>query len=310
MSGWKIRLFGKFTVDNDPVRVTGLGTRQVQELFAFLCLFAKRPQARESVVETLWGDEPVATARKRLRQTLWRLQTALQHESDAVGPGLLIDNEWIQIVLPASVSIDLVEFETVYDSVKGTKVQELSEADYRLMQHASCLYRGDLLQGWYQDWCLFERERFQTMQLLLLDKLVQFCELHQDYELGISYAVELLRYDPAYERAHQHLMRLYFLSGNRTQALHQYERCVIALHRELNVEPSERTRQLFEWARLDGGVPLPDGPAITPDAGVPVNPALQATLHRLQNVSVVLKQMEHQLEAEILKLSSGVSQSR
>ena len=36
----------------------------------------------------------------------------------------------------------------------------------------NALYRGDLLTGWYQDWCLIERERYQCMFVSLLDKLM------------------------------------------------------------------------------------------------------------------------------------------
>jgi DNA-binding SARP family transcriptional activator len=142
--------------------------------------------------------------------------------------------------------------------------------------------------------------------LMLLDKLVQFCEFRQNYELGISYATELLRFDHAYERAYQHLMRLYFLDGNRTQALHQYERCVVALRKELNVEPSERTKQLFELVRLDSrsyvGFCDPTDPM---EAISAARPTLQDTLTRLQSVSAVLRNAEYQLEEEILKLSGS-----
>jgi len=301
-------LFGKFTVENNSTSLTGLGTRQVQELFSYLLLFRNRPQVRESLLETLWGDQPAGKVRKKLRQTLWRLQSILVRQKTSIGPELLIDNDWIQIVLPDTFWLDVDEFEKIYDFVKGKRIQELNESDLRKMQHANKLYKGNLLEGWYQDWCVFERERFQTMNLMLLDKLVQFCELHQKYDLGISYATEILRYDQAYERAHQHLMRLYFLGGNRTQALHQYGRCVMALRKELDVEPSESTKLLFEMIRLDAR-----RPAFIVDenmdsrAATQTKPALQATLNRLQDVSKVLRNLEHQIEEEILMLSSAFS---
>ena len=89
------------------------------------------------------------------------------------------------------------------------------------------------------------------MNLMLLDKLVQYCEIHQKYDAGLAYGWQILRHDHAYERAHRQLMRLYALSGDRTQALHQYQRCVNALQVELGVEPSARTRQLYDQIQAD-----------------------------------------------------------
>jgi DNA-binding SARP family transcriptional activator len=310
MSGWKVMLFRKFTVESNRTRLTGLGARQVQELFSYLLLFRSHPQARESLLETLWGDQSAERARKKLRQTLWRLQSTLVKQKPSMAPELLIDNDWIQIILPETFWIDAAEFEKIYDFVKGKRIHELSKSDCRKMQYANDLYSGNLLEGWYQDWCIFERERFQTMQLMLLDKLVQYCELHQKYDLGLSYATEILRYDHAYERAHQQLMRLYFLSGNRTQALHQYERCVMSLRKELDVEPSERTKQLFEMIRLDACKPTTIGnEADNSMAETPTGPALQAVLNRLQAVSKVLRNVEYQIEEEILTLSGTFSDS-
>src|SRR4026207_371594 len=100
MAGWKVMLFGKLTVENNKTSLTGLGVRSVQELFSCLLLFRNRPQARESLLETLWGDQPAGKVRKKLRQTLWLLQSILAKQNNSIGPELQIDDDWIEIVLP------------------------------------------------------------------------------------------------------------------------------------------------------------------------------------------------------------------
>lgn len=40
-------------------------------------------------------------------------------------------------------------------------------------------------------------------------------------------------------------MRLHYQAGNRTAAIHQYETCVTALHKELDVGPARRTVALY-----------------------------------------------------------------
>jgi DNA-binding SARP family transcriptional activator len=181
-------------------------------------------------------------------------------------------------------------------------------SDLKEMQHAASLYKGDLLEGWYSDWCIFERELFYNMHLLLLDKLVQCCDLHQKYELGLSYAMEILRHDQAYERAYYHLMRLYLLSGNRTQALHQYAHCITALRKELGVEPSERTKQLYELIRSDTLPSLSIAEEkLTSKVILRQNPTLKDALNRLEDVTVMLHRLEHQIKEEIARLGGALS---
>ncbi len=146
---------------------------------------------------------------------------------------------------------DATRFEYIYNSIKSGGDQDCTPADFKLIQKAVHLYKGNLLEGWYQDWCMLERERFEIMYLMLLDQLIQSYEIRREYAAGLKYAEEILRHDHAYERAHRQMMRLYFLAGDRTQALRQFERCVIALKNELDVGPSEETRQLYEKIRLD-----------------------------------------------------------
>ncbi|MCI0647797.1 MAG: bacterial transcriptional activator domain-containing protein [Chloroflexi bacterium] len=115
-----------------------------------------------------------------------------------------------------------------------------------LLEEATELYRGELLEGWYQDWCLFERERFQYMFLGMLDKLMGYCEGLRAYEEGIAYGMQILRRDQAREHTHRRLMRLHFLSGNRTEALRQFHRCAAILMDELGVQPADETHQLYQ----------------------------------------------------------------
>ena len=250
MATLKVSLFGKFDIAYGE-KNTYIRARKVQELFIYLLMFRNYPQPRESLSEVLWADQPAGISKKNLRQTLWHLQSAFKEFRSSSGLQLLIDDGWIHIRLPTDFWLDTAEFEQAFDLVNPKRARELSPEDFETMQSAVDLYRGDLWEGWYQDWCIFERERFQMMNLMLLDKLVQYCEIHGEYDAGLTYSWQILRHDHAYERAHRQLMRLYALSGDRTQALHQYQRCANALQIELGVEPSARTRQLYEQIQSD-----------------------------------------------------------
>jgi DNA-binding SARP family transcriptional activator len=306
MPGIKVSLLGKFKIVHGEKEVILIRARKVQELFTYLLVFRNHPQPREGLAEILWPDQPPAKSRKNLRQTLWHLQTVLKQMKSSAKFEMQIDEDWIQLSLPPEIQLDIAELEYLFDRVHDKNVRDLGEGDFRAMQSTVNLYEGDLLEGWYMDWCIFERERFQMMHLTLLGKLVQYCEIHQLYEIGLAYGWQILRFDHAYERAHRQVMRLYFMSGNRTQALHQYERCVTALRDELSVEPSERTKQLYEQIRQDKFRPsffVREKLLSTP---AEIVPAFRDILARLEHFALTLRTIEIQIQQEIVALESAL----
>ena len=146
----------------------------------------------------------------------------------------------------SSLWLDVAAFENASNSTKNVGGSKLDECEANRLMDAVQLYRGDLLEGWYQDWCLFERERLQNLYLSMLDKLICYCEAHQLYQSGVEYGERILRIDRAHERTHQRMLRLLYLSGDRGGALRQYRRCISALAEELGVNPGKQTIELYE----------------------------------------------------------------
>jgi DNA-binding SARP family transcriptional activator len=309
MSGLRITLLGKFTVSRENESLGGFQARKVQELFCYLALFHDRPQLREALCELIWRDQPSACSRKYLRQTLWKLQSALASVDGGDTPDLLTETDWIQLNPSARHKLDIVDFEHHSSLIRDKRAHELTADDFLVAQKAISLYRGDLFEGWYQDWCISERERFQMMYITLLDKMVQYCELHQNFEAGLAYCSEILRHDRAYERTHRQMMRLYFMSGDRTSALRQYERCVSALLDELNVAPSERTTRLHDQIRQDTLKNLPPSPEMEMNLKES-NLPLTDVLTRLEQFSETLNHIQFQVHKEITAIERTLTFGR
>jgi DNA-binding SARP family transcriptional activator len=289
----KVNLFGKFSARRAEQSLAGLDVFRTQELFTYLLVHRDRPHTREALATLLWGETPTEKAKKYLRQTLWHLQTAL--DAPEAGPGgalLLAEHDWVQLNLSAELRLDVADFERAHAEARGVSGRELGAERFAAMQRAAALYTGDLLEGWYQDWCMFERERLQNIYLTLLDKLLSYCVARQDYEAGQFYGGLLLRQDRAHERTHRQLMRLHYRAGDRTAALRQHERCRAALREELGVEPDRRTAALCEQIRADrladpappDDVPHDAGNASEPERAGESLPDVLAQLVQLQSV--------------------------
>jgi DNA-binding SARP family transcriptional activator len=301
MAGLRASLFGKFRIEQDGRPIETIEAHKAQELLGYLCVYRQRPQPREYLSELLWKGQPPAKSKKYLRHTLWKLKTALEVPGEPDESCLLlVDPEWIQLNISQMGWLDIAEFERAFDSVKKKRAEELSGDDFRMLERTVDLYQGGLLEGWYQDWCLLERERYQTIYLMLLSKLVQYCEAHQLYDAGLAYGGEILRRDRAYELAHRRMMRLYFMADDRTQAIRQYERCVVALREDLGLEPSERTRQLYEQIKADHLQPTTSSPLEAESEIIPRT--LKNTLERLDHDTEAMTLLQSEIQKEILAI--------
>jgi DNA-binding SARP family transcriptional activator len=263
MRVWQVCLFGKVSVQRDGVAIVGLPAK-VLELLCYLLLFRDRGHAREVLADVLWPGASGPRARKYLRQTLWQLRTALDGPA---GPGgarpdgaLAVDAGWVRLN-PDAWWLDVEIFERAHGICRSGP-GPLTDRQAEALDDAVVLYRGDLIEAGYQDWCVQERDRLQQIYLVMLDVLMSHCEVHHRYAEGVGYGQRILRHDPAREATHRQLMRLFHAAGDRAAALRQYDRCVAALAKQLDVRPSRETVTLYQRLRTDRGGrdgPLPYG---------------------------------------------------
>jgi DNA-binding SARP family transcriptional activator len=292
MSRLAVHLLGTFQALRAGQPMDGLDARKVQELFSYLLLYRDRPHPREVLADLLWGESTTAQSRKYLRQALWQLQTALDSETV-----LLVEADRVSINSRCDLSLDVAVLDDALNLVRGQRGTEMTSDQAAALEAAVALYAGDLLEGWYQDWCLYERERLQDVYLAVVDKLMGYCEANGAYESGIGHGARILRLDRAREHTHRCLMRLHYLAGDRTAALRQFERCAQALREELGIEPSARTVALY--AEIRGGrheSDLVGPPPLTPPPELAPMPDILNHLHRLQ---ATLTDMQQQLQREI-----------
>jgi DNA-binding SARP family transcriptional activator len=242
----RLQLFGRGQASYDSQPLAGFPSQQCFHLLCYLLLNRHHPQARERLAAVFWSQHPTATSRTYLRNALWRLRTALQDAGAPSDEYLSIDGDCVSFVDSGQYWLDVQIFETTVTRFQDRSAQTLTAEDAARLEKAVDLYAGDLLEGVYEDWCLYDRERLRLLYLDALHRLVTFHEYHGPYERGLAYGIRILECDPTREKVHRHMMRLYWLLGDRNEALVQYKRCVQILREELGVRPMERTQQLYK----------------------------------------------------------------
>ena len=217
----------------------------------------------------------------------------------------------MQINPEADFWLDVAVFEKAFACVEGIAGQQLGTQHVRALHNAIQCYRGPLLDGCYEDWCLYERERLQNMYLAMLEKLMNYCEKHHDYEAGIQYGMQILACDKVHERADRRLMCLHYLNGNRGKALRVYEQCTFALDEELGMKPSQRTTAFYEQILAEHlVVPLPTRlPADTQSGSGDANAPLMEALHFLTHLQEVLTDLQSQVQQSMQHVEQFLSKN-
>jgi DNA-binding SARP family transcriptional activator len=300
MSSLQIMLLGKMEVSASGRTVASFGSAKADELFSYLVLNRDRPHPREALASLLWSDCTTRQSRAYLRKILWHLQQTFGSRDLAPARDALhVRSEWVELGTSDQIWIDVAELEMAFHSVRGRKACDLKNSEFLSLQSAANLYRSDLLENLYYGWCLQRRERLQYMYVAILDKLAEYCEVHQLYELGIDFCDRVLAIDDAREQTHCRLMTLRYLSGDRTGAIRQYERCKVTLREELDLLPSQNTNYLLKQIR---------GECLESVAGSQCqsDTERQSHLDRIRSLQRKLGALQSELENELLDVESAV----
>jgi DNA-binding SARP family transcriptional activator len=225
-------------------------------LLAYLLLHRDRTHARDVVASAFWGESPEPLARRRLNTTVWRLRRALEPDAHASGE-FIIGGRGGNLGFNAASAfwLDVDEFETLATPHVGRAAGELERDDLVVLERAVWLYKGELLEGEYDEWVLSYRARLANLHLASLLRLIEGHRRLGELGKAITFAELVLEREPLREDVHRQLMGLYALDGRRAEALRHFDRCRAALRRELQIEPMPETVHLA--ARIVGGDEIP-----------------------------------------------------
>jgi DNA-binding SARP family transcriptional activator len=266
-------LFGRFRMVWDDLSETKT-TRTIQLLLAYLLLHKDRTHSREKLANLLWSDYDQNRARTCLRTALCRLRRLLEPEGTPRGTLLLTTSTGeIGFEKESNCWLDTAAFEARASRALAQPIHTMETGDAHELESALRLYTGDLLESFYDDWVLWERERLQRLYLNGLAHLMRYYKHHGACAKGLECGRKILFHDPLREEIHREMMQLYLGNGQRVLAVRQYEICRETLGAELNIQPMEETQELY--ARIASGADPHQAQATDPSRATRVRLALQ-----------------------------------
>jgi len=216
----RLSLLGGFRVTHDARHVEV--PMASQRIVVFLALH-DQPLHRTYVAGTLWPDYLDGRAAANLRTALSRLQA---------GTGPLIAAQGPLLTLSARVAVDLHETRLLIRRMLdgGEAAPDLVRVRDRLTV--------DLLPGWYDDWLVFEQERYREMRLQALEALCRWLVERGRTGTAVEVGLATVATDPLRESAQRVLLEAHLAAGNPAAAVRGFERYRSRLREEMGMEPS------------------------------------------------------------------------
>ena len=251
----RISLFGGGYITHQGRPAEVKVTRTVRALLAYLLLQRLHSHPRELLAGLLWGEHSDERARSCLSTALWRLRAVLEPDGVPRGAYLVVTpTGHIGFNRESAHWLDVEEFEREATALLTRPITSLDVSDVRRAQEAFSLYTGELLEGFYDDWIVRERERLRSLYLDSLRRLMRYHKERGAYEEGVACGRQILQLEPLREDIHREVMRLYQSGGQRALAARQYEICHDVLMSELGIAPMEETRALYSQLLAAEGI--------------------------------------------------------
>jgi DNA-binding SARP family transcriptional activator len=240
-----------------PLSVTSLGSfsiacggrvlghcksRKAIALLRYLLLQHNREATKEQLVETFWPD----TMPKKSMHSLHVAVKALRQYLDPHTNYILFDLGTYFIHPEVVIDDDrsaFIDCCAVGDRQWAARHYSLAERAY---QQAITYYSGDYYVNDYDCvWALTEQEHLLSKYLTALERIGDISFQQGAYDQAMTSYQRLLQRDEYREDIHSRVMHCCQRLGRRRDALLQYQRCALALKRDLGIEPMQETQAIY-----------------------------------------------------------------
>ncbi len=212
-------------------------TKKARAALGYLCLTPGARVTRTRLATMLWDRVSSNQARSSFSQALYELTSAM-------GP---LATELI------STARATVQLNTELCWIDAAALVKSPYSDDCMRADLAVLCPGELLEGFdalsesFGEWLANERVRFKERLASSLGSVLQRIDRGDfDARQVETVARRLISFDPTHQDAWNALIRALAKSGEREQALREYERCREALWQAARIKPLDETEQLYQ----------------------------------------------------------------
>ncbi|MGD9569538.1 MAG: BTAD domain-containing putative transcriptional regulator [Sedimentibacter sp.] len=198
--------------------------KKSEALFYYVCINKK--VSREEATNMFWSDSNEETARKNLRDAIYKIKTSIDENIFAPSKSVIeISNEFV--------------IETDIDNINES--------------NAVNLYVGDFLQNFFvkncnefENWLQEKRNHYKNIYITSIHNKINELISISDYSTIEKYGNILIKNDPYNEKTYRYLMKIYALSEDYNKSIKLYQELSNVLMKDLGVEPELKTKKIYK----------------------------------------------------------------
>jgi len=244
-----VNMLGAVEIFRDPARTFAPDawvTRRARDILCFIASRRHRRVSKDTIIDAFWGESDFGSVEKNFHPTISHIRKALNSNQPLKQNFLLYRDGDYQLNPEFSYRIDTEEFDRLVTEGDAARRSREQDGYVRAYEEAVALYRGEFMQGSYDDWVEEQRSYYREQFLRMLESLAAVAERKQDWVRAMDLAQRILRDDPFREDIHCLVMRAHAALGNRVAVKEQYETLRGLLQKELGVEPAMQTQKAYK----------------------------------------------------------------
>ncbi len=223
-------------------------TVKVEELLAYLLMYAEKSVSKESLCEVLWPDSDYENALMNLYSTVCRLRKTIRN----AGVPVQIKSDKDGYRLEAGdCFIDYQAFEDLAGDLKKDGSDPGTDQDVDGLVEAGRLYRGELFGARSYQWSASRSEEINRHYRQLCYSLAGYYTRENRLEQGAEQLNKLLESFPDEEEACMQLMTILARQKDQAAVERLYQRYTTYLETEMNVAPTLQFQK--HYASLSSG---------------------------------------------------------
>jgi DNA-binding SARP family transcriptional activator len=243
-----IKLLGPIEIFRDPQRPLAADawtTRRARDIFCFIASRRHRRASKDTLIDIFWGETDFEAVMRNFHPTVSHIRKAL-NRNEPFKQNFLLYREGDYLLNPElAFYLDTEEFDCMVakgESARRAGAHECALAHY---EEALKLYRGEFMQGSYDEWVEEQRTYYRAQYLQLLEALIFAAQTAAEWLRALQLTQQVLREDPFREDIHCVVMRAHAAQGNRSAVKEQYNTLHKLLRDELGIEPAGETQKLY-----------------------------------------------------------------
>lgn len=244
-----INMLGPVEIFRDPARPLAADawtTKRARDILCFIASRRHRRASKDTIIDTFWGEADFDAVEKNFHPTVSHIRKALNSNQPVKQNFLLYRDSDYLLNQEFPYRIDTEEFDRLVAEAEAAKRAGDVAQYLGAYEEALALYRGDFMQGSYDEWVDEQRSYYREQHLRMLEVLAVAAQKNEEWSRSLQLAQQILGDDQFREDVHCMIMRAHAALGNRAAVKDQYEHLRRVLRKELGVEPASETQKIFK----------------------------------------------------------------